>query len=1343
MRSRVALMAGYTLTLVALVAAGHTSGATIRVTGIEAQGNRITVKGTTAFGSRTARQAARPLVADAGDAVLVRRGEIATLLGTAYGGRPPYRFAWSSPVGTIDGKTSPTALLDATGAALGEHLVRLTVTDAAGRRATDTAKLVVALPGEERLLDATHADPKPALPKRAIAAFPFVVDPTVGRLEVSLAWAGLTNDYNLRVLDPRGREAAASTAGPGTPEAATVLDPAPGTWKVVVDRRLSTGDEVHASVTGVPKASETLLDEKRADPTPGVTGLASLEFFVTVPPGMEFIDVAVSWERSVNDYDLYVYDPKGEQVTSSANSAGVPERVSVRSPVPGKWRILLDKFTTVGDTVHVVVKGLPAPVDPRPTVEVGGPYRFAIGAPQRLVARVAGGTPPLRVGWDTDEDGRVDLTGAEVTARLPEGRHMVTARVVDARGFERRQTTSVLVATKQRLALDTAAVTVIGIADTGINPYHLEFAASTYPDPDVLALTKNFTRHPSEYIAGYPKDAEALPITIGKGYFPPEDRKIWDRNTVIQPGKLYWIPGTKIIGAIDAGGPAESDEGPHAILDDEGHGTGSASVAVGNRYGYCPTCLLLIVEGLNVGVKEAFPWVDISSNSFGPVFGLPTGLLGAASDAFGPDQASKKAVERGQVVLFAAGNGILNFFDVPQVGYGESYTGMPWNISVGALRRDNQRAVFGDAIPQHLSSWGDGNLPSACRTGVVSQCAFGGTSAATPYTAGVFGTVLSEVRRALGDVRAGQKPNQVVAEGVPVAESPFLADGKLTRQELQDAVLKTAEPLNQDNRIPDPYVHPVWVPYAPMIDVLFEGYGAATPESARRAVDVLLGRAPMPDRSFEDAFFEVDQAIKQALYGSFDRDGDGKEDSAAIPGFRITRRDVTSFVRAMATIRRGLEAAARARAAEARVREAGAVAAAGADRPALTFYLHRLFSDPEVKPTTEMPGLLPPIPPIGVFVPNTTQVRCLEPLNVFFMTPENSPGDLDPCFNSRVSSVIANFRPLAIWPSTEPLGAPLPAGSRVTVELYIAGETPSLVRPTGVLVATDREIGTGAGPILPVLPSGLNGSLCDALGSACWTRYVWSFETTRPAFTGEEITFQVQLVGARSWAFGYEGDHASRIQIEPAPMPPTGLDFGVTIAPGGGAAAGQRAVVGGRVTFPDLGRDPTGAGDHPVVRSVQVSVDDPSFADPVEAAVDAQAGTWRADLGDRLGPGLHAVFARAAIDRTYSPVAVGFLDVAGDAAVQWQATAPSEAPSPRGWRNAEGVGSWSFSFTAAGPRVVHIRVLSAGVEVARTSLRVAGSGALPATGVATPWPGLWALAAGIAAAIWRRRAAAR
>ena len=186
------------------------------------------------------------------------------------------------------------------------------------------------------------------------------------------------------------------------------------------------------------------------------------------------------------------------------------------------------------------------------------------------------------------------------------------------------------------------------------------------------------------------------------------------------------------------------------VLDDDGHGSGSASVSAGNRYGYCPTCLLFVVEALDESVVNDKNWIDISTHSFGEVGGVPIGL------ATGGSKSARDAVERGQTVLFAAGNGVGNAFDVPQVTWGGDGVGPDWTITVGAIRRDNQRAVIGDGIPAHISAWGDGNLPSACRTGTVGQCAFGGTSAATPYTAGIFGTVLTEAQPR--DRRRGGRP---------------------------------------------------------------------------------------------------------------------------------------------------------------------------------------------------------------------------------------------------------------------------------------------------------------------------------------------------------------------------------------------------------------------------------------------------------------------------------------------------------------------------------------------------------------------------------------------------------
>jgi hypothetical protein len=282
----------------------------------------------------------------------------------------------------------------------------------------------------------------------------------------------------------------------------------------------------------------------------------------------------------------------------------------------------------------------------------------------------------------------------------------------------------------------------------------------------------------------------------------------------------------------------------------------------------------------------------------------------------------------------------------------------------------------------------------------------------------------------------------------------------------------------------------------------------------------------------------------------------------------------------------------------------------------------------------------------------------------------------------------------------------------VRVDLYVAGETPSLIRPTGVLMATDRELGSGQGAFLPVMGSGPGGAACATLGEGCWTHYQFDFATTRHAFTGEQLTFQVQLIGARSWAFGFEGAHASRVTIQPAALPASGLEFGVTItepADGSTLDEGQPVTAGGSYAFPDLGEDPTGAGDHPTTERVEVSVDDPDFGDPIEANLDPDFSTWSAPLGE-LAVGQHTVYARAVRDGTASEVASSTFTVVSASAVQWQIVGRNGPTDPGLWQNADGFDAWSFGFDTAtygrGPHTIVVRVVHDGVELARQTAAV-------------------------------------
>jgi hypothetical protein len=1011
--------------------------------------------------------------------------------------------------------------------------------------------------------------------------------------------------------------------------------------------RLSVGDAAGATtsdtvkVVVVDETSSTLLEETRSDTTPGAfpTGQA-VEFPFDVPSGVSSLDVTLSWTTTAQDYDLRVTDPSGEVVARS-ESAGHPEKTSVPSPAAGTWKVVAVKWATVADEVTAQVVARERPADPRPRVAAGGPYEFGTGDGQRLTGSVSGGTEPVTAAWDLDADGHFDDgAGATVATALPEGRHLVTLKATDTAGLERRETTSVLVGSAERLAAGPP-VTVIGIADTGINPYHLEFSARTYPDPDVLALTENFTRHPSEYIPGYPASAPAVPVTLGQGYLPAADQELWTSERV-PGGRLHWIPGTKIVGAYSA-----SLDGEHPVLDDNGHGTGSASVSAGNRYGYCPSCLLVMVEGLDETVATRYPWVDITSHSFGYIGGAPVGPV------LSGEEVTKEAAERGQTVLFAAGNGVGNAFDVPVSTWHSDQTGPDWNITVGALRRDDGRAVVGDGIPVHLSSWGIGSLPSACHTGVHCQDQFSGTSAATPYTAGVFGTTLQRVRDAVGDPNAGQKAGQVVAEGGAVPESVYLHDGRLTRAELREAVLKNAFPLGAEDL---PSVSwPLASPYTAG-NVLFEGYGAATPETVRRAVDTLLGRALLPERPVEDDFFATDRAIRDSVWGGYDRDGDGAEDPAAMPtGLSVSLDDVATLDGALGVLRRTAAA-----------RDDTATAQAPAGEGMFSYYLHQ--------------------------GPDCGAERTMD--------RTDRTGDADGCAVGDTLSSAAPYLPTAAFPATDTLGAPLASGSLVRAELYLrTGAPAAMVGPTVVLQATDREIG--------------RGKAAAQLVTGGWTRFTVDFDTARHAFTGEQLTVQLLSDTTALVSVGYEGDHASKLTVGPAALPPTGLEFGATIdspTDGSEAVAGQAVVAGGRFAFPDLGSDPEGVGGRPETHRVQGSVDDATFASPVSAELDDATGTWRAGLG-RPAVGEHVLYVRAVRDGTPSEAARSTFRVVPDARVEWQVVTRNAPVDAAGWKPATGLADWSFRLDTGaygtGHRTIVVRLVEQGVETARDTVRAA------------------------------------
>lgn len=371
---------------------------------------------------------------------------------------------------------------------------------------------------------------------------------------------------------------------------------------------------------------------------------------------------------------------------------------------------------------------------------------------------------------------------------------------------------------------------VLALIDSGVNPYHIAFR-----DTSALAF-----QHPCTYIVGYPCNATALPITLDAESYEEavaKDKPIWD---AVQQGKLYWIPGTKIVGAVrfgsggincplvpappanivarDVGGgvlgscPAERN-----LLDDHGHGTMTASRSVGNAHSLCTECRLVVIEGLGpAGVRWAADqgWIDVQSNSWLNLVPPPanqlrgTTLVAACSAnpspscVFNPGStaAAFAYAQARMLTLAASGNGaayILGFAPTPTYVLS---TAAPGVILVGG--HDNGRAALWSGAPAHvvadayrgwaadgfhLTKWGP--APIAC-------C----TSAASPYAAGGAAAIVLEARRILGDTRTGARDG-VLAEGPrDLVPGGPLKDGDLTLAEAKELLFKTAQARPQEGR---------------------------------------------------------------------------------------------------------------------------------------------------------------------------------------------------------------------------------------------------------------------------------------------------------------------------------------------------------------------------------------------------------------------------------------------------------------------------------------------------------------------------------------------------------------
>jgi hypothetical protein len=427
---------------------------------------------------------------------------------------------------------------------------------------------------------------------------------------------------------------------------------------------------------------------------------------------------------------------------------------------------------------------------------------------------------------------------------------------------------------------------VVALVDTGINPYNAVFR-------DRSALAQ---RYPGTYLPGYPKHIPALRLTLDAPSYDAALRADCDRVWKhVRTGQLYWIPGTKIVGAIsflpNAQGACPGTTSA-TILDAAGHGTMTASRAVATGYGACPACRVVEVQAVDNGVAlttaaamgdavrsgvawaaAGNAWIDAQSNSWSPP--LPydptgeTGILSGNSDL----ARTVETAAREQLTFFASGNGVANQNAPPPrttVGYAHV---TPSVIVVGG--EDSGRVLTWPNIPVHLAQDACDNYAASSTSTTQSTPTTGsGTSSATPYVAASAVRELMVARKLLGDAGTGSHRGGLATGRAGVVRQGPLADGKLTMAEWRRVLFATAtaRPVAEASDGPacTESAGPSWSALpASFPEYVAIGYGVVDTPARALAAKVLAGTAPMPDRSATDRFFTAYATGTQTAYTVF------------------------------------------------------------------------------------------------------------------------------------------------------------------------------------------------------------------------------------------------------------------------------------------------------------------------------------------------------------------------------------------------------------------------------------------------------------------------------------------
>lgn len=370
---------------------------------------------------------------------------------------------------------------------------------------------------------------------------------------------------------------------------------------------------------------------------------------------------------------------------------------------------------------------------------------------------------------------------------------------------------------------------IVGVADTGINPYHED------------VYRPGLTEHPCTYIEGFPCSVQKLDLSIdlarAEGYQAAldQDRSTWDG---LSPNTWYWIPQTPFV-AVYCNPPSErgggNSPGSQTCILDDGTDHGSATTTSVLRES--PDTLLAFKQG-GPGVQPFLDGdipVDIVSVSWGHVVPVPL----------------PRSVEDVPIYVKSAGND-------PRPTPVDGWNGHPRVISVGGaypergIVADYESEPFAGTVPD-IVSW-------FCRDAARAEQAAGsrtacGTSFASPTAAGALSKAILEVRRASG--YTGNVVNQFVdpLEGVTI-------------QDVREAMNRTATYDPQRRTADEFFISAPRVDHAPWVQW---GWGFYDGMRADETAAHLLGTDPAPKKPLAARTFMHSVHAASHVWGDDDR----------------------------------------------------------------------------------------------------------------------------------------------------------------------------------------------------------------------------------------------------------------------------------------------------------------------------------------------------------------------------------------------------------------------------------------------------------------------------------------